>query len=70
MGLEHEIKRFLDQQRAGIPWILRVDIGEISREALHEVSDVEFMHGLQIQISALNEAVLRLARAVDERHGL
>jgi hypothetical protein len=64
--LEDEIKGFLNDRRSGIPWVLRMQTGEGDVRSTDDVSDAELLHGLQIQITALNEAVLMLARAIDE----
>jgi hypothetical protein len=66
VSLEDEIELFLRQRSAGVPRILRAKFEELSPEALGEISDAEFLRGFQIQIKALNEAVIRLAKAIDE----
>jgi hypothetical protein len=66
MGLEEEIKLLLRQRQAGIPWILEVSTGQKDRESVGDLTDFDFIKGLQIQNAALKDAVLILARAIDE----
>jgi hypothetical protein len=66
MGLEEEIELLLRQRHAGIPWVLAVKTGQLGFDSFSNLSDLQFIEGLQAQINALNDAVLILARAIDE----
>lgn len=66
MSLEEEIERLLRQRHASVPWLLEVSTGEKDPESFGSLTDLDFIKGLRIQVKALNEAVILLAKAIDE----